>query len=225
MGFELIVPRSNGRLIVFEGGHGSGKTTQAMALVKHLQDKGTAARYSKEPYGDDLIRIIEKYATEHLSGSPVLMYLLAASRYLHVQDIKSWLDAGEFVVCDRYILSSLVYQQIQGMTMKEITRVNYFAIKPEMTFFLDVSLKKRMERMSSMQRNRNSYFFKEGQLVKEQELYSSLVTCWNEKKYGRIVVIDGEGDVTKIKQILINSLFPDGGRIHKCKLNQSDLKR
>jgi dTMP kinase len=197
--------RIKGKFIVFEGGHGSGKTTQAKLLVEYLQDNGMRARYTKEPYGDDMIPLINKYSDDLLE-SPVLMYLLAASRYIHVRDIKCWIDNGEFVVCDRYVLSSWVYQQIQGIPLKVIRRVNSFALKPYTTFYIDVPLKDRLRRLCKTHRDRKSFFLKKDQLAKEQNLYDGIVHRWNEKCYGRIVAISGEASRAKVHESIVNHL-------------------
>lgn len=194
-----------GKFIVFEGGHGSGKTTQAKMLVTYLQDNGMRARYTKEPYGDDMIPLISKYSDD-LLDSPVLMYLLAASRCIHVRDIKCWIDNGEFVVCDRYILSSWIYQQIQGIPLKVIRRVNSFALKPYATFYIDVPLKDRLRRLCKTHRDRKSFFLKNCQLAKEQNLYDDIVHRWNKKRYGRIVTISGEASSAKVHESIVNHL-------------------
>jgi len=200
--------RIKGKFIVFEGGHGSGKTTQAKMLVKYLQDNGMSARYTKEPYGDDMIPLISKYSDD-LLDSPVLMYLLAASRCTHVRDIKCWIDNGEFVVCDRYILSSWVYQQIQGIPLKVIRRVNSFSLKPYATFYIDVPLKDRVRRLCKTHRDRKSFFLKNGQLAKEQNLYDGIVHRWNNKRYGRIVTISGEASSAKVHESIVNHLVSE----------------
>lgn len=201
--------KTKGKFIVFEGGHGSGKTAQAKMLVKYLQDNGMRARYTKEPYGDDMIPLISKYSND-LLDSPILMYLLAASRCIHVRDIKCWIDNGEFVVCDRYVLSSWVYQQIQGIPLKVIRRVNNsFTLKPYTTFYIDVPLKERLKRLCKTHRNRDSFFLENGQLTKEQNLYGSLVHRWNKKHYGRIVIISGEANPTKVHENIVSHLVSE----------------
>jgi dTMP kinase len=200
---------AKGRLLVFEGGHGSGKTMQAKMLVKYLQSNRTRARYTKEPYGKDLISLINKYSNDDLLDSPVLMYLLAASRYIHVKDIESWIANGEFVVCDRYVLSSFVYQQIQGIPLDAIKKVNSFAIKPHATFYVCVPLEERLKRLCRTHRNRKSFFLENDKLTKEQDLYDNLIHNWDEKLYGRVVVINGEASPIKVHENIVNYLIAE----------------
>jgi len=196
--------RVKGRLVVFEGGHGSGKTTQAKMLVKYLQSNGIRTHYTKEPYGSDLIPLINNYSNGDLLDSPVLMYLLAASRCIHVKDIKSWIAQGEFVICDRYVLSSFVYQQIQGIPLNVIKRVNSFAIKPHITFYVDVPLKARLERLCRTHKNRENFFLEDDKLTREQNLYNGLTNNWDERRYGRVTVINGEASPTEVHKNIVN---------------------
>lgn len=195
---ECSVSNKEGRFIVFEGGHGSGKTTQSEILVDFLRAKLIKVRYTKEPYGLDFIPMIEKYANSRKIDSPVLLYLLAASRFCHIQDIQEWLKENEFVICDRYIISSLVYQQIQGFGLDLIEKVNYFAIKPDVTFFMKTSLEKRLSRLHDLERKRDNLFFKKANLTKEQELYEAIVKRWNKEKFGNLIVLDGEAEATAL---------------------------
>ena len=153
------IKRKNSKFIVFEGGHGSGKTTQAEKLVDFLHAKQIKACYTKEPYGTDFIPLIEKFAKKIDINSPVLMYLIAASRYCHVQDINKLLKTNNFVICDRYIISSLVYQQIQGFSTYTISKVNSFIIKPDVTFYMRASLSKRLMRLRCIERKRETTIF------------------------------------------------------------------
>lgn len=195
-----------GSLIVFEGGHGSGKTTQAKMLIKYLQRNNIRARYTKEPYGSDLIPLISKYSNGDILGSPVLMYLLAASRYIHVKDIESWMLNGEFVICDRYVLSSLVYQQIQGISLNIIKRVNFIAIKPHITFYIYVPLKERLKRLSKTHNDRENFFLQEDKLTREQGLYDNLVRHWSERRYGKVAIINGEANPSKVQESVVSYL-------------------
>jgi len=90
---------SLGKFIVFEGCHASGKTTQAKMLCEYLQSKGIKAQYTKEPYCDDLKPLIRRYSDGDLIDSPILMYLIAADRYLHTKDITSWMQKGVIGMC------------------------------------------------------------------------------------------------------------------------------
>jgi len=97
-----------GRLIAFEGGEGSGKSTQARILADHL-----GAVLTKEPGGTTLGRRIRSLVLEGESrpASKTEALLLAADRCQHVYDvIGAALLQGHDVVCDRFTGSFLAYQ-------------------------------------------------------------------------------------------------------------------
>ena len=193
-----------GKFVVFEGPHVSGKTMQAKMLCEHLQNTGVDAHYTKEPYCDDLIPLINKYSTGDLIHSPVLMHLLAADRYIHVSDIISWMERGMFVICDRYVLSSLVYQQMQGIPLNIIKETNSFAINPDLMFFVNVPLKERLARVKRTHKEPRTFFLRDDKLVEEQELYQTLINNWDEGRYGKIAIINGHEDINKVHRIVVN---------------------
>jgi len=190
--------------LVFEGAHASGKTTQAKMFCKYLQDEGIKAHYTKEPYCNDLIPLIGKYSNGDLIFSPVLMYLLAVDRYIHVKDIISWIQKGMFVICDRYVLSSWVYQQIQGIPLNTIRRTNSFAINPDLTFYIDVPLEERLIRLRKTHKGIRSFFLRDDNLTEEQRLYHRLISNWDERHYGKVVVINGQQSIKEIHRIIVN---------------------
>ena len=201
--------KPKGRFIVFEGAHASGKTTQAKMLCKYLPAKGIKAHYTKEPYCYDLLPSISKYSNGDLINSPVLMYLLAADRYIHVRDITSWMQKGMFVVCDRYVLSSWVYQQIQGIPLNIIRRTNSFAINPHLTFYIDVPLKERIIRLRRTHKDQQTFFLRSDKIIEEQELYDRLINDWNERRDGQIVIINGQQSIMKIHKSIVNLMLTE----------------
>lgn len=154
--------RRQGRFITFEGPDGSGKSTQARWLVEALRARGLPVVHTFEPggtpLGEHLRRLILGPASD-LSGSRVPgparreagslapgpmaeMLLLAADRAQHVEKvIRPALERGEWVVCDRYVDSSLVYQGYRtGLDPDQVRQVNLWAtggLTPDLTILLD----------------------------------------------------------------------------------------
>ena len=201
--------KSKGRLIVFEGPHASGKTTQAKILNSYFKKNEIASFYTKEPYCCDFKELISKYSKGEYIHSPILMYIIAADRYVHIKNIISWMQNGMFVVCDRYVLSSWVYQQIQEIPLEIIKKTNSFAINPDLTLYLDVSLNERLKRLQRTHTEPRTFFLRNDKLAEEQKLYNQLINDWDEKKYGKIVVIDGQQSIKKIKKIIVNLIFEE----------------
>jgi dTMP kinase len=94
-----------GKLIVFEGGHGSGKTTLALSLSDYLIRQGKKVILTKEPFRQDIRSIIEKLSIDKrgLDKDLSILYLLAADRYLHTKYIQGELRNNDFIISDRYI--------------------------------------------------------------------------------------------------------------------------
>ena len=136
---------SKGYFISFEGVDGSGKSTQISRLKEYLEAEGYEVVLSREPGGTDIGEQIRSVIldTKNEGMSHVTEALLyAASRAQHVQDvIAPAIQAGKVVICDRYIDSSLAYQQY-GRGLGECVRIiNGYAIgdcMPDLTFLLKV---------------------------------------------------------------------------------------
>jgi dTMP kinase len=102
------------RFISLEGGEGVGKSTQARALADALRERGIDVVLTREPGGSDgaeAIRDLLLSGTEERFGAEAEALLFAAARADHVRKtIRPALQAGQWVLCDRFIDSSLAYQ-------------------------------------------------------------------------------------------------------------------
>lgn len=136
-----------GLLITFEGGDGSGKSTQLSLLKEYLIQKGIKILTLREPGGVAISEKIRKIILDNKNTemSPVTeMLLYAASRaQLVSQVIKPSLEKGITVICDRFVDSSYVYQGLaRGLGIDTVKLVNDIAteyILPDITFFMDIA--------------------------------------------------------------------------------------
>lgn len=136
---------AKGYFITLEGIDGCGKSTQAKLLYQHLQTKGCRVLLTREPGGTDLAeeirRVILTPGKEELDPmAEILLY--AASRAQHVNYlIKPALEAGQVVISERFVHSSLAYQGYGlGWDLKLIRDINSLAtgdIQPDLIFLLD----------------------------------------------------------------------------------------
>ncbi len=135
-----------GHLITFEGGEGAGKSTQVAALAKRLSGMGIATVATREPGGSPGAEIIRKIL---LSGAAKTLgpdgeaVLFAAARADHIEALlKPALAAGKWIICDRYINSTRVYQGAVGKVgdafIKGLEKLTVGDVLPELTFILDV---------------------------------------------------------------------------------------
>ncbi|HTU05780.1 MAG TPA: dTMP kinase, partial [Trebonia sp.] len=139
-------PAPSGLFIAFEGGEGSGKTTQARLISIWLREQGFDVVTTHEPGATKIGMRLRALLldTAHAGMSPhaeALMY--AADRAEHVASvIQPALDRGAVVITDRYIDSSLAYQGTgRGLRSADIARLNSWATggrTPDLTILLDM---------------------------------------------------------------------------------------
>lgn len=133
------------RLISFEGGDGSGKTTQLRLLEKYLVSRGEVCLCTREPGGTALGEMIRQVLLEggrEEIASPTELFLYLADRAQHVHEvIRPALARGRLVLCDRFTDSTLAYQGYgRGVDLDMLRRLNQVAshgIMPDLTFLLD----------------------------------------------------------------------------------------
>jgi len=138
------------KFITFEGSEGCGKSTQSKLLYQYLKRKGFKVIYLREPGGTKVSEKIRKIlldARNDRMGPECEMLLYMASRAQVVQEIiKPALARGQNVLCDRFLDSTLAYQGFGlGMDLALIKYLGNFAtaeIKPDLTIFLDLAVKK-----------------------------------------------------------------------------------
>ena len=124
---------SRGRFITLEGGEGVGKSTQAKAFAQALRHRGLDVLVTREPGGSDgaeRIRELLLAGAEERWGAPAEALLFAAARADHVEKvIRPALESGRWVLCDRFVDSSLAYQGgAGGLGIEQVRSINVLAI-------------------------------------------------------------------------------------------------
>jgi len=151
---------TKGTFIVFEGGEGIGKSTQAKLLKAWLEQEGESVVLTREPGGSDLGIEIRKILLSHSTGeiSPRAEALLyAADRAHHVHSlIRPALAAGQVVIGDRYFDSSIAYQGA-GRVLEpgEVARISRWATEslfPTLTIIIDLPAEIGLARLKSKDR-------------------------------------------------------------------------
>jgi len=151
---------AKGVFIVFEGGEGIGKTTQAKLLKAWLEQEEETVVLSREPGGSELGVEIRKILLSHSTGeiSPRAEALLyAADRAHHVYSvIRPALAQGEVVISDRYFDSSIAYQGAGRILQpQEVARISRWATEslfPTLTIIIDLPPQIGLARLKSKDR-------------------------------------------------------------------------
>jgi len=155
-----------GRFITFEGGEGTGKSTQVKRLAAALEARKIAAVVTREPGGSPGAEEIRSLV---LKGDPARWnplteaLLFYAARADHTdRTIKPALAAGKWVICDRYSDSSYAYQGGgRGLNRETVRRIEAIAIddfKPELTLILDLPVEIGLKRSIGRQGNTETRF-------------------------------------------------------------------
>lgn len=144
---------SRGRFVVFEGLDGAGTSTQIEVLAGWLRTRGTAVDTTREPTGGAIGRLIREVLTGARDADPATLALLfAADRLDHlngVGGVNAALDAGHWVLSDRYVLSSIAYQAAEGLDAGWVAELNRGAFAPDLTVFIDTEPEVCMQRIEA----------------------------------------------------------------------------
>lgn len=124
-----------GFFVVIDGPSGVGKSTVTALLGAQLAQRGLAVLTTKEPSRSRLGELA-RTGTEQYGGL-ALACLVTADRYHHLeQEIRPALAAGRIVLCDRYVPSSLVLQQMDGVDASFLWQLNQHTDTPDLTIIL-----------------------------------------------------------------------------------------
>ncbi len=203
----LTDKKSLGKLISFEGSEGSGKSTQIAHLAQHLQDASYDVISTREPGGTEIGEQVRNIIVHNSKGDEMCaeteLLLFAAARAQLVREvIAPALLRGAFVLSDRFLDSSTVYQGIgRNLAMGPVNQINRFAVgnvMPDLTIVIDVptevSLARIRQRASDLpdRMERENIDFYE----KVRAGYLVLAKGMSE----RFVVIDGTQKETAIEK-------------------------
>jgi len=138
-------------LITFEGTEGCGKSTLIQNLSRKLRDLGIEHSVTREPGGSSVAESIRALILNQEMHPMTELFLYEAARAEHFeQTILPALEAGKWVLCDRFTDSSIAYQGFaRGLALPLIEKLNAMATrnrKPDLTFFLDLPVEEGLAR-------------------------------------------------------------------------------
>lgn len=147
----------SGLFITFEGGEGSGKTTQTKALCKRLEQAGHSVVLTREPGGstgaEEIRKLLVEGAPDKWSAQAETLLFYAAREDHLRHTIRPSLNDGKIVICDRFSDSTFAYQGAAHSEIDkllealEVTIVNQ--TKPDLTFLLDIDPETGLARAGS----------------------------------------------------------------------------
>ena len=198
----------NNLFITFEGGDGSGKSTQVNLLKDYLENLNFETIKTREPGGTPSAEILRDLLTtgEVEKWTPMSEALLMwASRYEHlIQVIEPALNSGKNVICDRFYDSTYAYQGVAhnlGIDkMEKLKKIIIGDIEPDITFVLDIDPKVGLKR--SLDRSNQENRFESYNIDFHNKIRSAFLEIAKKNK-NRCVVIDASLNEQKINNLII----------------------
>ena len=192
---------------MLEGLDGAGTTTQGALLAARLLEHGVAVELTKEPTDGVLGKIARAFTdgVTHLEPETVAL-TFAADRIEHTVEILELLDAGTWVVSDRYVASSLAYQTSQGLPFEWVRTLNSRAMEPDATVFVDTSVEACVARLAARGEFNTGPFDQATALEKARALY--LQAFASDVPLGRLVEIAGDASREVVADAIWDALAP-----------------
>jgi dTMP kinase len=202
-----------GRFITFEGGEGTGKSTQAALLADRLKTLGIGVVLTREPGGSpgaEVIRHVVLSGAAQPFGAHAEAILFAAARDDHVrQVIRPALDAGHWVICDRFADSTRIYQgslgNVDSRLINALERISVGNVRPDMTIILDVPAEIGLARAAKRSGAKADRFESEALDFhkKLRDAYRDLA----EREPERCIVIDASQDAAAVSEAIWTSVL------------------
>ena len=198
----------NNLFITFEGGDGSGKSTQVNLLKDYLENLNFETIKTREPGGTPSAEILRDLLTtgEVEKWTPMSEALLMwASRYEHlIQVIEPALNSGKNVICDRFYDSTYAYQGVAhnlGIDkMEKLKKIIIGDIEPDVTFVLDIDPKVGLKR--SLNRSNQENRFESYNIDFHNKIRSAFLEIAKKNK-NRCVVVDASLNEQEINNLII----------------------
>jgi dTMP kinase len=207
---------ARGRLIVFEGAEGVGKTTQLRHLSAHLSRVGIAHLGVREPgqtaVGNQIRQLLLDPATDLVARAEALLFMASRAQLVE-RDVRPALAAGEVVLADRFFLSTYAYQGAgRGLPLEALRAANAVAtdgLAPDLTILLDFPVREGLARAGA--RGSHDRMERTGAVFHERvaAAFAQFATpAWqaDHPEVGPIVVVDARGDEEEVAGRVLGAL-------------------
>jgi dTMP kinase len=215
-----------GRFLVFEGLDGAGSTTQMELIGDWLRQLAIPVFTTFEPTGSAVgqhIRALLKDDpwADDVGWAEYMALLFGADRTAHLshpdRGIEAALDRGEWVLCDRYLVSSLAYQSSEDVPESWVLAVNRAAARfvPDVTVFVDTPVELCLERIAERNRStpeagKDDVFHDAGRLTRISARYAELLAAG--EVAGSLISVDGSPPVDQVCGSIKDALMAWSGR-------------
>lgn len=202
---------ARGRLITLEGGEGAGKSTQTRALVAALRLRGLAVVATREPGGAPGAEAIRALLVEGEPGrwdglSEALLHFAARRAHL-VDTLRPALDAGRWVVSDRFADSTMAYQgyghRLGRQAIETLAALTLEGLAPDLTLVLDLPVETGLARAGDRPGAETRY---ERMDRAFHERVRAGFRDIAEREPGRCVVIDAAAPPERVTAALLRAL-------------------
>jgi dTMP kinase len=204
--------------VAFEGVDGSGKTTQISRVAEAIREwnKYQEVVLTREPThkATQLIRKL-KSETDPMTNARKMTKLFVQDRKKHYQEIVEDMQKERVILCDRYAMSTLVYQSVQGQKIEELVQAHLDAKLgiPDITFYLALSANKAIKRLSGRNSKREKFEqpdFMMGLVKQYEKIYedSTLENSVYHRIIGKVVRIDAFKTQEEVTRNIISELEP-----------------
>lgn len=202
---------SRGRFITFEGGEGTGKSTQVRLLVAHLKQMGADVVQTREPGGspsaEEIRTLLVTGAADRWSPMAETLLFYAARVEHWRQVIAPALARGAHVVCDRFADSTMAYQSYAGgldrRMIEDLHRATMTGADPDLTLILDAPVDQGLSRAAS-RRDEETRFERKGREFHERLRQGFLDIA--KRAPQRCAVIDAVNSVEQVQAAVLNAV-------------------
>ena len=201
--------------IVFEGGEGSGKSTQVKLLVEWMNNQGTSTLGVRDPGGpkgaEEIRQLIVTGSVDRWDKITEVLLYCAARRELLARQIQPALASGQWVVSDRFIDSTYAYQGyghgVAMETLQQLSEVVVADTKPDLVLILDIDPKIGLERaLTGKGRNTAEIRFEIMTLDFHQRLRNGYLKIAAEDTQKKHIVLSADQSVEDLHKQIVETI-------------------